>query len=241
MAAHWKQLLARFDALSQRERALVAAAIVGAIVLIGNSLFIDLPLARARILTTQMTTEKGELQALQKQLAGLQREIRDPDEDNRQRLSVLRQQMQGMRSQLGQHERLLVSPQDIPGLLERLLARHATLRLVALRTLPTQPANAPELAVVEEVKAAVTPPADGKPVDVKPAPVARRDGLEVWKHGVEIRLQGSYSDLAAYLAELEGLPQKLVWGEVRLKADYPKSELHLKIYTYSLDQAWLRL
>lgn len=242
MVAYWKQLLARFDALSQRERALVAAAVVGAVVLIGNSFFIDLPLARTRILSTQMQAEKGELQALQKQLAGLQREIRDPDEDNRQRLSGLRQQMQVLRSQLGQHEKLLVAPQDIPGLLERLLARHATLRLVALRTLPTQPANAPEVALVEEVKAATAAPsADAKAPEVKPAPVARRDGLEVWKHGVEIRLQGSYGDLAAYLAELERLPQKLVWGEVRLKADYPKSELHLKIYTYSLDQAWLRL
>ena len=40
---------------------------------------------------------------------------------------------------------------------------------------------------------------------------------------------------------IERLPQRLIWGEVRLKAEYPRSELHLKIYTYSLDQAWLRL
>ena len=69
----------------------------------------------------------------------------------------------------------------------------------------------------------------------------RADGVEVWKHGVELRVQGSYADLTSYLSELERLPQRLIWGEVRLKAEYPRSELHLKIYTYSLDQAWLRL
>jgi MSHA biogenesis protein MshJ len=65
--------------------------------------------------------------------------------------------------------------------------------------------------------------------------------VSVWKHGVEIRLKGSYVDLGAYLSELERLPQRLIWGEIRLQADYPNSEILLRIYTYSLDQAWLKL
>lgn len=233
MKARWKALLARFDVLSQRERALVAAALVGGILLIGNSLFIDMPLARANLLGKQWLAEQTELQTLQVQLVSLQREMRDPDEDNRNRLTAIGKQLADLRGELVQHEKLLVPPQAIPGLLEQLLARHSALRLVSLRTLPTLPANQPEVAAAEEAK-------PGDKAAIAPQP-PRRESLDVWKHGVEIRLQGSYADLAGYLADLERLPQRLVWGEVRFKADYPKSELHLKIYTYSLDQAWLRL
>lgn len=228
----WQALLQKYDALSQRERGLIAAALIGGVLLVGNSIFIDLPLARARLVGKQALAEQAELTTLQLQIASLQREMRDPDEDNRARLATLKRDLQAQRTALAEHQRLLVPPQDIPQLLERLLARHSTLRLIGMRSLPGVPANAP---VVEELPAA-------RPTE-KSRETAKTggDGVEVWKHGVELRVQGSYADLAGYLGELERLPQRLIWGEVRLKADYPRSELHLKIYTYSLDQAWLRL
>lgn len=231
IAQRWQALLEKYDALSQRERGLIAAALIGGVLLIGNSIFIDLPLARAKLLGKQTLAEQGELATLQLQIASLQRDMRDPDEDNRARLATINRDLQVQRSALAEHQRLLVSPQDIPQLLERLLARHAALRLISMRSLPAQPANAPK---VEED---ATKPAEAGKAVAKP----RADGVEVWKHGVELRVQGSYADLTSYLSELERLPQRLIWGEVRLKAEYPRSELHLKIYTYSLDQAWLRL
>lgn len=231
IAQRWQALLEKYDALSQRERGLIAAALIGGVLLIGNSIFIDLPLARAKLVGKQTLAEQGELATLQLQIASLQRDMRDPDEDNRTRLAAINRDLQAQRSALAEHQRLLVSPQDIPQLLERLLARHSALRLISMRSLPAQPANAP---VAEENAA--------KPAEPGKAPAKpRADGVEVWKHGVELRVQGSYADLTRYLSELERLQQRLIWGEVRLKAEYPRSELHLKIYTYSLDQAWLRL
>lgn len=223
----WQHLLARYDALSRRERGLVAAAVVGGVLLIGNALFIDLPLARASVQTRQMAAERNELATLQAQLASLQRDLRDPNEENRQRLAAIGNEMQGLRAELLRHEQQLVPPREIPGLLERLLTRHAALRLVSLKTLPGRLANAPEDS------AAAAPSGE---------PAARGKGtIEVWRHGVEIRLRGSYADLSDYVADLESLPQRLVWGEATLSADYPKSELQLKLYSYSLDRAWLSL
>jgi MSHA biogenesis protein MshJ len=223
----------KFDALSQRERALVAAAVIGGVLMVGNSLFIDRPLAVGKILAKQLQAERAELEALQVQMLDLRREIRDPDEDNRQRAQQLRGQLQEVRSALSDHQRLLVQPQEIPELLEKLLARHAALRLLGLKTLETVPGDEPAKPVLP-----VGPAADGKPA--APGEV-RKEVVNVWKHGVEIRVQGNYADLVAYLSDLERLPQRLIWGEVRLKSDYPNSELLVRIYTYSLDQAWLKL
>jgi MSHA biogenesis protein MshJ len=214
MKRRWKAMLARYDALTQRERALVAAAVVGGVLLVGNSLFVDLPMARASLFQKQMLAEQSELQALQLQIGKLQSEIRDPDEDNRNRLKALRVQQDELQEALARHEKLLVSPGQITTLLEQLLTRHASLRLVSLRSLPVVPAGPTEEVPV--------PP--GNTGEKALPQTSAGGGNDVWKHGVEVRLQGSYADLAAYVAELEKLPQRLVWGEVSLTADYPKAE-----------------
>lgn len=231
MKARWQALLKRFDALTQRERALVAAAVICGILLVGNTIFIEIPLARAKSLSRQILNEQGELATLQIQLAQLQGSMRDPNEENRVLLANLSEQLQSARESLTRYEKLLVAPQDMPALLERLLTRHASLRLLKLNSLPTVQANA-ALPVAQVIADATAEKAE---------PVVAQDELAVWKHGVDIEVEGKYAELAAYVADIEKLPQRLMWGEVELKADYPNVRLRLKIYTYSLDQAWLKL
>ena len=125
----------------------------------------------------------------------------------------------------------LVKPEEVPGLLESLLNRHSTLRLLSMRTLAAEPAV--QLPAVAEK----TDEAAAKAAEMLRSSTAPR----IWRHGVEIRLQGSYQELQAYVAELETLRQRLAWGPVQLQANYPKSELRLVLYTYSLDSAWLQL
>jgi MSHA biogenesis protein MshJ len=62
----------------------------------------------------------------------------------------------------------------------------------------------------------------------------------VFKHGVQITLQGSYGDMYEYLARLEKLPWHMFWSRASLSAsDYPHLTLTVTIYTLSLDKAWL--
>ena len=64
----------------------------------------------------------------------------------------------------------------------------------------------------------------------------------VFKHGVEVKLSGSYADLYDYLVRLEGLPSRMFWSRVSLNAeDYPRLTLTVTIYTLSLDKAWLEV
>lgn len=62
----------------------------------------------------------------------------------------------------------------------------------------------------------------------------------LFKHGVEIRLEGNYQELTAYLERLEQAKSKLLWSSVTLVAEqHPKLVLTLTVYTLSLDRAWL--
>jgi MSHA biogenesis protein MshJ len=122
----------------------------------------------------------------------------------------------------------LVSPERMPGLLENLIGRNSGLRLISLRTLPVKP-------VLDKPTAKT---ADGSVVVEQAADLSPTAGL--YKHGVEIKLEGGYQELAAYLARLEKSPQKLLWSSAALSADkHPKLVLTLTVFTLSLDRTWL--
>ena len=67
-------------------------------------------------------------------------------------------------------------------------------------------------------------------------------GPALYRHGVELAVEGSFADLLAYMQALEDMPQRVLWGGVQLKVEqYPKALLTLRIYTLSLDRGWLEL
>ena len=116
------------------------------------------------------------------------------------------------------------------------------------------PAAAPAVPTV--VAAALTiagvtpPPAPGgaavaapvpAPVAAPAASVAKPREL-LYRHGVEIELQGNYLDMVNYMTALEALPQQLFWGSAKLDAEqYPQAKLTLTLYTMSLDDQWMKL
>jgi len=227
MKALWLKLAARYDALSDRERWMVAAAILGGILLLGSTLFIEPAVKRAKLAERASAEQRNQLAVLQAQILALQSPGQNPDVAARAELDALKKKLGELGSRLAAMEGTLVPPERMPGLLEDLIGRNSGLHLLSLRTLPVTP--------VLDKPAAKTPA--GGTVGDKPAdsPAA---GL--YKHGVEIRLEGGYQELATYLARLEKSPQKLLWSTVSLTADkYPKLVLTLTVFTLSLDRTWL--
>ena len=55
-----------------------------------------------------------------------------------------------------------------------------------------------------------------------------------YHHGVELTLMGSYFELVQYLAQLEKLPGRLVWGRTELQVErYPQVRLTVQVGTIS--------
>lgn len=223
----WDALNARYAALSRRERGLVALALVLGPALLVKNLVADPQWARARILEKSLATQGSALGDL-KALAVIQRTqlASDPDAGKKAELAALtadREQLDGRVKELGSR---LVRPEQMNGLLERLLARHAGLRLVSLKT----------LAPTSAIKPAT--PAEAKGNADKPE--ARV--FDLYRHGVEIRLEGSYAELQSYLEQLERMPQRLLWEQLDYRViDYPRAEMTLTVFTLSPERTWLAL
>lgn len=222
MKERWDQLVAKIDAMSLRERALIFAAVAFALVAMIDSFFLNPLLQKQKRLSSQVVQQQEKMKEIQGQLAALlQAKQADKDAPQRERIRKLREQIAQGDTFLKETQDKLVPPERMAHLLEQVLAKNGRLQLVALETL--QVSNFIEQA--------------GK----QPDP-ATATGKQIYKHGVKITVRGSYADLTQYLQMLEKLPTQMFWGMANLNVvKYPEAELTLTLYTLSLDKTWLQV
>lgn len=234
----WRQMIQplnqRYAALTRRERLLVAAALALGPLLIGNALLLDPQGARKRMLTESINRQNAAVDQLQAQVLSLQQQLKlDPDAAKKAELAALQVEQDKLDEQVRAFGAKLVRPDQMNGLLESLLARHAGLRLLSLKTL----APVSVLGEKSSDKAGEKTSTNGKPSDS-----AQDRVFDLYRHGVEIRLEGDFGELQAYLEQLEQLQQRLLWGQLSYRViDYPRAEMRLTVYTLSADKAWLAL
>ena len=114
-----------------------------------------------------------------------------------------------------------------------MLPRHGRIKVRELRSL-----GRTDLLAAASTAAAVAQPASAAsaPAAVPPG------GPALYRHGVELTLEGGWSDLLAYLQALETMPRRVLWGGVSMKVEqYPKVVLTVRLYTLSLDRGWLEI
>ena len=236
----WQRYVERVDAASLRERVLIFAAAAVALVAGLNAALIDPQLATQKRLSREVAQRQGEIKAIQVQLqkVALAREA-SPDRANQQKLDALRQRIAETEARLAEEQRKFAPPEQVGALLDQMLSRNRRLQLVDMRTLPVAnlAGGSGTAAADPDKPAAQKPAAADKPATAKPA--APSAGSQIYRHGVEITVSGSYLDLLAYLQDLEKLPSQLYWGRIELKAAHPLVTLKLSVYTLSLDLSWL--
>jgi MSHA biogenesis protein MshJ len=219
-----KQWAERIDARTLRERLLIFAMAALVLVTLVTTLALDPAQARRKLLQQQLTEQQARIAASQAQIQALvAARSTDPDAANRARLAALKDRIAASDAKLASFQQGLVSSDRMAAVLHDLLSRNRALKLVSLRTLPVR-------TLMDEV--------------AKPAATAKVDDPKgaIYKHGVEVTVEGSYGDLLAYTAELEAMPWQVFWGGANLSVQtYPVSRLTLTLYTMSLDKAWLRV
>ena len=213
MKAQWRRLEERFAKLASRERLITLAGGVAAILLLGFTA-VEGRFKLAAQLEKQIAQAKADTNAARSQAADLVRRLaQDPDADTRARMAALREQIERLDAEVKGAHRGLVAPERMAAVLEDMLTRNRRVRLVSLKTLPVS-------GLVEAKDEAVAG--------------------NVYKHGVELTLQGAYLDLLDYLARLEKLPVQMFWAQARMDAkDYPRVRLTVTVYTLSLNKNWL--
>jgi MSHA biogenesis protein MshJ len=214
--------------LKARERALVSVAALALAVFLPYALLIEPAQRDTRRITAQAEIQRKALQSIQGDTASLVAANADPDAASRERIAAATRRLRALEETLRASQQGLVPPERMPQLLEAMLDRSRGLKVVSLRTLPAT-------ALVERSRPVEAPAAGGAA-----AAAANPADTAVYKHGVELTLEGSYVDLLNYLEQMERLPTRMFWSRAVLDGNaHPRLLLTITVYTLSLEAAWL--
>lgn len=223
MKKYWVSLIDKVDGMSLRERVLVFAAAAFMLVALIKALYLDPLLVEQKSLSTNVVQQQEKMKELQAQIdASLQARKDDKNSPLRHRMEQTKQQLAKGDAYLQDRRDRLVEPEKMADLLEQMLNKYGQLQLINLQTLSAA-------TVIEKTAT----PSGGTPAV---------SDKQVFKHGVQMTVRGSYLDLLQYLTEIEHLPTQIFWGNAEMKAGhYPDVELTLTLYTLSLDKTWLQI
>jgi MSHA biogenesis protein MshJ len=227
----WRALQRRFDQCAERERLLMIGAALALTLMLANWLWLSPALTAFTQARAEQTTAAAALAILQADVLALQHMGSTQTRTQQADLTRLRQRVRDGDDALRRHEDTLVGPDHMVGLLEQLLARQGQVRVRAMRSLGRADLLNPS-----------TPDKAQGALAAAGAATADAAAPSLYRHGVELVLEGGFADLLQYLRAVEALPQRVLWGSVSLKVEqHPKSVLTLRIYTISRDRHWLEI
>ena len=205
------RMLARFDALSLRERALVAGACLIGMVLLWFTAAFDPASTRQRSLSAELSTLQQSIQVTTQTIQ--ETADADPMLIAQREETRLKTQLAAINTQLAAKSAGLIPPERMVQVIHDVLSRQHGVTLVSLH-------NSPVTTLV---------PADH---------AAQSGGPYV--HPVEIVVEGTYLDVLAYLRALESLEWRFYWRLLELESTaYPRNRVRIELSTLSLDKDWI--
>jgi len=227
MREQWRKLSERFGALQARERALVLVGVVVGAALVFDAVAFQPKEARMKALERQIVEARQKLKVAET-LMQVKEGVGDSHAVKRSYRDALRVRLAEVNQSMIGLQQGMVPPERMARLLEDMLARTRGLQLISLRALPPKRFESRVAGPVSQAadKAAKTAPKDPE--------------RTIFQHSFEMTLQGSYSDLHDYLAQLEKLPWQMFWSRISVQTEqYPRLRVTIMVQTLSLTKAWL--
>lgn len=207
-----EQLRARIDELSLRERIMVFAAALAVLGMIWHMLLMQ-PLAKRRDAAQEARAAvlQEVVQLNQSLAAAHSQRFEDPLEALREERAALRASVDELDAQLREATIGLIAPEQMPSVLRELLRAEADVRLLGMESLPAEPLLAD----------------DGSEIGI-------------YRHGLQLELEGGFLAILAYLQRLESMPWRLIWSELHLQSEEaPRNRATLTVHSLSTQEAWL--
>jgi MSHA biogenesis protein MshJ len=215
--AKWQQLEDKANALSVRERLIVAVAT--GVLLLG---------VFDQLLLRPWLNERAELNAQREQLgvaaeqanrniATLEQQLaNDPNRLLREKIAELNQRHTAADADIGKITAGMIAPELMPQLLGELLSERSGLSVQSIKTMPAE-------QVLSADKNDASAPA-------------------IYRHDMELRLEGGFAQAQNYLRSIEQLPSRVIWDELTFEVEkYPKGQLRLAVHTLSTREEFIRV
>jgi len=214
-------LAKKYEAMSLRERGMVALALLGGAIFLWDSLFME------PLLTQRANLESELSNASAAGFIAQSADMSDPRQVSLRQAADLQTRLQGLDARLANTATGFVSAEKMVQVLNDVLDRQGRLDLVSIRNLPV---------------VSLAPPRPVDPAAETPAAPTTETGLGLppYVHPIELVIDGQYADILEYLEQLEKLPYKFRWSSLEMvTTGYPRNRVRIVLSTLSLDSTWL--
>ncbi|WDL82940.1 MSHA biogenesis protein MshJ [Aeromonas bestiarum] len=212
LKAQWQAWADKIAALSQRERVLIL--LTGLVLVCAGAIYGWLDGAALRLEQDRvaLTTAQRDLEIMDLENLGKQARLaRDPDQNVREQLVRVEGDIGKLDAELKAQTVDLIQAHEMPAVLEALLSRSTNLHMLALTSLAPQPLMAGD------------------------------QRINLFKHGIRLKLEGGYFDVYQYLKALEALPRHFYWKQFDYQVqEHPKAVVEMEIYTLSTSKEFIR-
>lgn len=238
MKKQLQALILKIDALSVRERSILFVLCTFGLLMVGFTLFIEPQLKQQKTLKMQHQTNQVQVRLLQEEIAQRSSTLKmDPDAEIKLKINDAKARLLLMDQDLLKLKKNLVQAEKMDGLLQEMLKRNKGLQLSSMKSLPV--VNLMDIPL-DQSAASKSPTVLVGNSSVNT--LANQDERSIYKHEVELELQGNYLDMLAYIKALEAMPERVYWSRSSLTVlEYPKASLTLRLFTLSLEKKWLNL
>lgn len=220
----WDTVNQRYQGITHREKVLILLSGLVVIGMLGYTLLLETSLDnwQAGIKAEQSLTKQiAELEEQERQLK--QKLSVDPNLALRQQIKRQRADLLQIDEQLRQKSVDLISAQQMASTLREILATSRHITLLGLESVP--PVG---VLLVDDKASAI----DGKLVD----------SINLYQHGVKMKIQGKYFDILNFFKKVESLPTRLFWKNFDYQVgEYPQAEVEFDIYTLSTGKDFIRV
>lgn len=222
MKDKFKQLIARIDAFNRRERIMLFFAVIVCAYIIWNAVLLGPLEEEKKRYTDEVALLGGQISKIETEVNSIvQKHQIDPDKANKASLTRLVKDITVIDKKLKAATLGLITPKQMPGVLEDVLLKSKNVKLVRMESIPA-------VSMVEQLGVG------------SKKPVTEDVSAGIFRHGLLMEIEGSYLNTLLFLKSLEHLEWKLYWDSIEFKTKkYPNANVIIKVYTLSLDKGWI--
>ena len=198
----------KVDALSSRERVIIAVTIIAVIFGIYNQFVLDPFLKHRKELQQQLSAIGPEMEVMQQSMESLiKRQANDPNVSLRKAIERKSQEIDGLERIIKSETKRLIDPQKMPKILGYLLSRQSALKINSVKS------------------------ASGEPIYFD---AERKKPSGLFKHDLTMSLEGTYYQVQSYLKNIEEMAEQVYWDDMTfVSKKYPIGVLNLNVHTLS--------
>ncbi|MDO7084303.1 hypothetical protein WNY51_10000 [Pseudocolwellia sp. AS88] len=232
----WQEYSDKFESVSSREQYLILATGLVAIIFISFSLFIDTSLTKVEDINEKSGRLVTENQSIKSSISIFEEALtEDPNKALNKQISVYEAKVKEVDDKLLLLTSELIDPIQMRFALLDMLKVQKGVSLISFELLGANPLMDKDGDLADKNNKEEQVTADNLEDNAE-----LESTINLYQHGIRLKLTGKYFQLRDYLTQLEAMPWKFFWKDFRYTIkEYPLGELEIELYSLSTNKEFI--